>query len=372
MRRIATAPVLSLVFFDGKHEARCVMANNLTRTLARDLTRQLAKNVSGAVAGTTPPKSCISVTSGPQATPTIALALGGGGARGLAHILMLEAFDELGLKPKVIAGTSIGAIFGAAYASGISAREIHAHVEVILGERFGLARELISARATSLMGLFAQRSALLKPQMLLELLMPRKLADDFAQLEIPLKIVATDFYAQEPVIFSSGPLKQAIAASMALPVIFEPVVVDERALIDGGLVNPLPFDILFGEADIVVAIDVAGNPVASPTRPIPTATEALWASSFIFERTIIAEKLKSRQPDIYVAAGTGHFQVLDFLKYRHILEAAMPAKERLKAQLARVLGAETAEPSDVATTPARPETPARKIRRRLLKARSAP
>lgn len=301
----------------------------------------------------------------PDRTPSIALALGGGGARGLAHILMLEAFDELGLRPRIVAGTSIGAIFGAAYASGLAAREIRAHTEVILGERLGLVRELFSARAGTIMGLFAARSALLKPQTLLDLLMPRKLAQDFSELAIPLKIVATDFYAQEPVVFTSGPLRPAVAASMALPVIFQPVIVNERALIDGGLVNPLPFDLLAGEADIVVAIDVAGNPVASPTRPIPTATEALWASSFIFERTIIAEKLRSRQPDIYIDAGTGHFQVLDFLKWRHILEAAAPAKERLKTQLTRVLTAELAKaaPAEIA--------PAAKPRRRLLGRRKA-
>lgn len=74
--------------------------------------------------------------------PTIALALGGGGARGLAHILMLEAFDELGIRPKIIAGTSIGAVFGAAYASGMTAREIRAHTEEVLGQRFDIIREL--------------------------------------------------------------------------------------------------------------------------------------------------------------------------------------------------------------------------------------
>ena len=79
--------------------------------------------------------------------PTIALALGGGGARGLAHILMLEVFDELGLKPKIIAGTSIGALFGAAYASGLSARLIRAHAEEVLSQRFDLARHLLAARA---------------------------------------------------------------------------------------------------------------------------------------------------------------------------------------------------------------------------------
>src|SRR5690349_24527745 len=79
--------------------------------------------------------------------PSIALALGGGGARGLAHILMLEVFDELGIRPKIIAGTSIGALFGAAYASGLSARLIRAHTEEVLGQRLGLTRYLLSARS---------------------------------------------------------------------------------------------------------------------------------------------------------------------------------------------------------------------------------
>ena len=83
----------------------------------------------------------------PVARPTIALALGGGGARGLAHILMLEVFDELGIKPTVIAGTSIGAVFGAAYASGLSARLIRAHTEETLSQRFEIVRQLLSARA---------------------------------------------------------------------------------------------------------------------------------------------------------------------------------------------------------------------------------
>src|SRR5262249_53983789 len=86
-------------------------------------------------------------TSLPATSPRIALALGGGGARGLAHILMFEVFDEMGLKPTVIAGTSIGALFGAAYASGLSARLIKAHTEEVLGQRMGLTRYLLSARS---------------------------------------------------------------------------------------------------------------------------------------------------------------------------------------------------------------------------------
>ncbi len=128
---------------------------------------------------------------------------------------------------------------------------------------------------------------------------------------------------------------------MALPVIFRPVVINGRALIDGGLTNPLPFDLLFGEADIVVAIDVSGAPVPDARRDHPTALEALFASAFLFERSIVKEKLKAAQPDILVSAGTSQFQVLDFFKYADIFAAAEPAKERLKAQLARVLSVET-------------------------------
>ncbi|MEE8099836.1 MAG: patatin-like phospholipase family protein [Hyphomicrobium sp.] len=282
----------------------------------------------------------------PVRQPTIGLALGGGGARGLAHILVLEAFDEMGLRPKVIAGVSIGAVFGAAYASGLSGKEIREHASEVLKKRFDLVRDLFSARAKVERRLWSPLSigsAFLAPAKLLDVILPTRIARDFAHLDIPLKIVASDFYAQEPEIFSAGPLRQAIAASIALPVLFEPVIVEGRVLIDGGLVNPLPFDIIAGEADVTVAIDVSGAPLPRAGRQKPKAWEALFASSFIFERTIIKEKLRSRQPDVYIDAGTSRYQILDFLKIDEILAAATPAKERFKAQLARVLEAETLE-----------------------------
>lgn len=310
---------------------------------------------------------------GPAGRPTIGLALGGGGARGLAHLLVLEAFDELGVKPTIIAGTSIGAIFGAAYASGLSAREIRAQTEDVLTQRFSLLRDLFAARAAKLvqiLNVFSARTALLDPDALLDLILPSRFAHDFADLEMPLKIVATDFYNQDQVVFASGALRPAVAASIALPAIFQPVMYEGRALLDGGLVNPLPFDLLAGEADIIVAIDVSGAPVPAEGRDHPTATEALFASPFIFEHTIIREKLKSQQPDIYVPAGTSHFQVLEFLRFREILAAATPAKDRLKAKLTRVLAAETL---DVITAPAieapKPEGKKKPIRRRLLPTR---
>jgi NTE family protein len=302
-------------------------------------------------------------------TPSIALALGGGGARGLAHIPILEAFDELGLRPKVIAGTSIGAVFAAAYASGLSGKQIRMHAFEVLKKRLDLVRDLYAARVRMSGGLFSAltpRPAFISPERFLDTILPPRVARDFAHLSIPLKIVTSDFYAQEAVVFSSGPLRRAVAASMALPVIFHPVEVEGRVLIDGGLVNPLPFDLVANEADLTVAVDVSGAPTRRAEHATPKAWETLFASHFIFERTIIREKLRHRHPDLYIDAGTSHFQILDFLKVDEILAAAEPAKERAKAALTRMLEAETLRPLEHAE-PAKELPSPRKFRRPLLK-----
>ncbi|HET6390515.1 patatin-like phospholipase family protein [Hyphomicrobium sp.] len=305
----------------------------------------------------------------PVRRPTIGLALGGGGARGLAHVAMIEAFDELGIKPDVIAGTSIGAVYGAAYASGMSGRDLREHTRFILSQRFGLIRDLFSKTQQPfqrLLSAVGARNAILDPFVVLEVILPKEVKTTFAECKIPLKIVASDFYDQDPRIFTDGSLRTAVASSMALPVVFQPVVLDGRVLIDGGLTNPLPFDLLLPETDIVVAIDVSGAPVPHSKRVAPTAFAALFSSAFLFERTIVREKLKAKQPDIFINAGTSNFQVLDFLKYDDILAAAQPAKERLKQQLARVLSVETLPVVDEADVFERMRPPPKRPKRRLL------
>jgi NTE family protein len=277
----------------------------------------------------------------PAKQPTIALALGGGGARGLAHILMIEALEELDVRPVVIAGTSIGAVFGAAYAAGLSAKLIRAHTEEILGQRFEFVRHLMSARADPVQRLFnflPLRSALLNPAALLELLLPSRIPKDFAALAIPLEVVATDFYAQTQVVLKDGPLAQAVAASMALPAIFQSVIVEGRPLMDGGLVNPLPFDLVAGRADITVAIDVSGAAREADGSNGPRAMEALFAATQILQRSIVREKLKSMRPDIYIDVDVYAFHALEFHKLKDVLAAAAPAKEALKQELSRMLG----------------------------------
>lgn len=280
----------------------------------------------------------------PARRPSIALALGGGGVRGLGHIAMLEVLDEMGIKPVLIAGTSIGAIIGAAYASGIPARNIRAHTERILRRRFDLARQIFSARATPIqriMSLVQLKSAVLRSDVLLDLLMPKELARSFEDLAIPLKIVAADIRNYEGVLFERGPLVPAIAASMALPALFKPVVHEGRLLLDGGLVNPLPFDVIEGQADVTIAIDVSGIGDPADMHNEPTALEALVTSSQLLQHTIVRERLKWSQPDIYIDLPVAAYGMLDIHKHREILAACDAAKPLLRRQIERVMGAPT-------------------------------
>jgi NTE family protein len=298
--------------------------------------------------------------------PSIGLALGGGGARGLAHILALEVLDELGIKPKIIAGTSIGAIFGAAYASGYSASQIRAHTEDLLRSRFEILRQFFFARQEPLgrvLNVLQLRSALFNAEALLDIVMPSRVTPNLQDLAIPLRVVAADFYTQEQVVLTEGETKRAVAASMALPALFSPVLTEEHALMDGGLVNPLPFDVIGGQADLLVAINVSGAGRLPDDRSPPKATEALVASLQILQHTIVREKLLSRQPDVLVDVDVGHFHVLEFHKIDRVLEAAAPAKEELRYKLQRVLSAETLETID--TPPVSLEEPETAKRGRL-------
>ena len=288
----------------------------------------------------------------PRRIPTVALALGGGGARGLAHILVLEAFDELGIKPKIIAGTSIGALYGAAYASGLSASLIRAMTEESLARRLDIVRQLFSARSDPVQkfwNFFPLRSALLKSEAILDIVFPSQVASDFKSLAIPLRVVATDLGTRMAVVLSEGPLRQAVAASIAIPVIFQPVVVDGRTLVDGGLVNPLPFDLVARDADLTVAIDVSGAASQATVGARPSALMIAAQSLQILEKSITREKLLRTKPDIYIDVDLDQFNALEFHRAKEILVAAAPVKELLKRQLGRMLDAETL-PVQVSTT----------------------
>ncbi len=274
----------------------------------------------------------------------IGLALGGGGAKGLAHIPMLEVLDELGVRPAQIAGTSIGAIIGVVYASGRSAREIREGIEQLTTLPQSVS-EAFSGRQVlgwlDLIGVELGRSSVLKADSFLASLQQIIRVSTFEELAIPLKVVASDFWNRREVVFESGPLLPAINASMALPGIFKPVVIDDRVLIDGGCVNPLPYDLLLDDCDPVIAIDVMGTRTGEPGK-LPSLSETLFNSFQIAEKSILDHKLKDRAPTIYVEAQIENVRVLEFHKAATIFEQAQPAKAQLRAQLQAILHAPNA------------------------------
>ena len=277
-----------------------------------------------------------------QEGPSVALALGGGGARGLAHILVLEVLDELGIRPKLIAGTSIGALMGAGYALGIPGYRLRAIMEESLGGRFELVRQLFASRsqpASKLLRFLPIRTALLNSEGLLERLVPELNDRTFADLAIPLKVVATDIAGHEAVVFEDGPLRRAVAASIAIPLVFSPIIDGPRVLMDGGLINPLPFDLLDGAADLTIAIDVSGASGGVEMGPHPAPAEVMIRSIQIMEKTITRQKLALRQPDLYFDIRLDQFNALEFWRAKEILEAAAPVKETLRRQIRRLVAA---------------------------------
>jgi NTE family protein len=270
---------------------------------------------------------------------SFALALGGGGARGLAHIAVLEALDEIGRRPAAIAGTSVGALIGAAYAAGMSGKEIRRFVIRLAHDRAEVFRRLIATRAgtfANLVSLGFGSATLVDAEKFCEQFLPERVPHDFGELEIPLIIIATDLYRREQAVFSSGALKPALAASIALPAVMRPVVLADRILIDGGATNPLPFEELRGRADVVVAVDISGAPT-DQRRDIPNPLECMLATVLVMANAITSEKVKRGAPDLIVRPNVGAFRALDFLQASAILRASEPVKAELKEKLAALL-----------------------------------
>jgi NTE family protein len=272
---------------------------------------------------------------------SFALALGGGGARGYAHIAILEALDEMGVRPVAIAGASIGALIGAAYAAGLSGKEIRRHVIALAHDRSAIFRRLMTARAGRIAEIISTGfggANLIDAEKFCAQFLPETVPDDFDALQIPLTVVTSDLYRRCEVPLTSGPLKPALAASIALPGLLRPVVIGERVLIDGGATNPLPFDHLRGLADVVMAVDISGEP-AEERRDLPNPWEALVITVLVMANAIIGEKLKHSAPDLMIRPNVGIFRTLDFLQASAILRAAEPVKAETKQKLAALLEA---------------------------------
>lgn len=269
----------------------------------------------------------------------IGLALGGGGAKGLAHIPMLEVFDEMGIRPHRMSGTSIGSIIGALYASGIRAEQIREGVNrmvITKGDGFRQAlRKTDVLKWLDFMDIEFGRGGLFKGDRFIRFLYDAMKISTFEELKIPFRVTATDFWTSEAVVLQSGELLPAVKASMGLPGVFTPVKIGDRVLIDGGGVNPVPYDIL-DDCDVVVAVDVMGK-MREHKSKLPTVVRAVLGAFDIMQNSIIAEKLKHSPPDIYIKPDIVGVDILDFYKADIVYEQSGPAQRQLREELERHL-----------------------------------
>lgn len=288
------------------------------------------------VLGTTP------TSRNPSAAKSVGIALGGGGARGLAHIVILEALDELGVKPARIAGTSMGAMIGALYASGLPAREIRALAASVIpgqskaadGEVSFLKREVF--KWIDLVDPNVGSGGLLDAHGLLMFMHNKIKVSTFEELKTPLQVVAGDIWRHEQVVLDSGDLKSAVAASMAFPGIFSAQRVNDQVLVDGGTVNPVPYDLLRPHCDIVIAVDVSGRRTFSSNKE-PTFFESIFNSFQTMQQVILDEKIRREPPDIYVKPDLVDIRLLDFAKANDVYTQALTAKDELLRRLQQLL-----------------------------------
>lgn len=261
----------------------------------------------------------------------ITLSLSGGGAAGFGHIPVLEALDDMRIRPVAISGTSIGALIGAGYAAGYSGAEMREIAVNLRDSPVRTARSYFRASGFSLSNAF---KALKAPETL-SIVLPEDFPETFEELQTPLTIVATDFYGRCETRFNSGPLRPAIAASMAVPGVFRPVLVDGRYYVDGGITNNLPLDAL-PKADISIGVDVATGSLKEVADEPSLLSTSVGAMN-IMMRSILVSRLASHPPDLLIEPGSRDFGLLDFMSVHEILAASEPAKAETIARLRALL-----------------------------------
>jgi len=257
----------------------------------------------------------------------VGLVLSGGGAKGLAHIGVLKTIDSLGIRIDHVAGTSMGAIIGSLYASGYSGKQldsifngldfdnlindIHPRASKTFYERENSEKYAISLPFDNFK--VSLPSAISRGQNVFNLLSQMTLhvsdIENFNELPIPFFCMATNVETGEPVLLDQGNLAQAIAASGAFPSLFQPVIIDDQVLIDGGVTNNYPVDELRAKGmDIIIGVDVQDG--LANRDNLKTAPEILIQINNY--RTINNMKIKSKKTDIYIKPNIEEFSVISF------------------------------------------------------------
>ncbi len=264
------------------------------------------------------------------------LALGGGGARGAAHIGVIIELERLGLKPDIVTGTSIGGLVGALVAAGLDSQQ--------MTEAF---REMDFGKLYALPG---RKPALTNNTKLEKLLVKTIGRPDFEDLKIKLAVMATDLVTRKEVVLETGDVVSSVLATTAFPVVLPPVIRKGRTLIDGGTLNNTPFDVARARgADVVLAIDLAnsapyGTPVPDPKganfliRLLTRAQrepiyQAVSVMADILTWQNVRDRMEENPPDLLLRPEMGTIGLFDFHRLEDGIEAGRKAAKKVEAQL---------------------------------------
>lgn len=294
--------------------------------------------------------------------PKVGLVLSGGAARGLAHIGVLKALEEQGIRIDAIAGTSMGAVVGGLYASGYKVDELEKLALSIdwqaalsdappredvpfrrkQDDRDFLVKQKLSFRDDGSLGLplgviQGQNLALLLESLLAHTSDTR----DFDKLPIPFRAVTTDIANGEKVVFRKGHLPQVIRASMSIPAVFAPVELDGRLLVDGGMTDNIPLDVAREMGvDIAIVVDI-GTPLRN-RKQLTTVVDVLNQSITLMTRRNSEEQLATLHAnDVLIQPALAAFGVTDFGKAQEMIDAGYRATRILDARLAQLKPTQT-------------------------------
>lgn len=285
----------------------------------------LALPVTGCALLESRPPAVSSASPTPKPPPKIALALGGGAARGFAHIGVIKTLEAQGIVPDVIVGTSAGAVVGVLYAAGYSGFDLQR-----------LAIEMDESQITDWN--FPDRGVI-KGRALQDFINKAVGGRTLEKLKRKVAVVATDLGSGEPIVFQVGDAGMAVRASSSVPGLFQPVSINGRDYVDGGLVSPVPVRAARSlGADVVIAVDISAKPRDGKTQ----GTLDIMLQTFaIMGKSINARELP--EADVVIRPQTPDLRATDF-KDRHL--AVLEGEKAATASLAEVR-AKLGKPRDV-------------------------
>lgn len=255
----------------------------------------------------------------------LGLALGGGGAKGFAHLGILEVLTEAGIEFDVVAGTSIGAFIGAVYLSDR------------LDDLSQYAVGIGIADIPFLLGPTWPKGGLFSGNFLEKLLDQYVVAKNIEDLKKPFAVVCVDLNKGEVVTFKDGNLKRSVKASTSIPGLFKPVLFEDKLLVDGGVLESVP-DRAARElgADFIVAVDLLSDLSGKDSfnnGKVPSIVEVVQRSSILAQKKITEYKFKEQPPDVVIAPSLSHIKVMDFHKGKSIVEIGKEAAKKVLPEL---------------------------------------